>query len=411
MNDISAPLKLLSIVLAGGKGNRLRPLTSHCAKPAVPFAGHYRIIDFVLSNCINSGCHDVLLLSQYEASGLHRYVQQHWQSNGYPAHIQLIAAPADANTGTAGAVYQQLDLIASSSATHLCVLSADHVYKMDFRQMLDFHESKQACLTVAAIPVPVELAHHFGVIEINSVGRMTGFIEKPSPEQAQQLADQDGMVLVSMGNYIFNRHCLLKVVQQDAIQHDSQHDFGHDIIPRMFPNEPVYVYDFSANIIPGETKEQAHYWRDVGTLDAFYQAHMDLLSDCPKVRLSNRFWPIAGPSDALPPCYISGSGHPQSQIQNSLISAGCEISNARISHSVLGPHSRVHDNAQLDHCVLLSHVEVGAGARLHHCIIAEGCSIAPNCLIGHDTTLDQQRFERTESGLVIIPANSRVGYH
>lgn len=401
--------RLLSIVLAGGKGSRLRPLTSHCAKPAVPFAGHYRIIDFVLSNCINSGCHDVLLLSQYEASGLHHYVQQHWQASPYAETIQLVAAPADANTGTAGAVYQQLDRITKSSATHLCVLSADHIYKMDFRQMLDFHESKQACLTVAAIPVPVELAHHFGVIAINREGRMTGFIEKPSPEQAKPLADQRGMVLVSMGNYIFNRQCLLKVLQQDAELQDSTHDFGHDIIPRMYPDEPVYVYDFFANIIPGEDDTRAHYWRDVGTLDAFYQAHMDLLGSRPKVRLSNQSWPIAGPIDSLPPCYIAGSE--QAEIQHSFISAGCELANARITHSVLGPHCRIHPKAQLDHCLLLGHVEVGAGARLSHCIVAENCSIAPYSLIGQDDELDQQRFERTEAGILVIPEHSRVGYH
>lgn len=406
MNN-SNQAELLSIVLAGGKGNRLRPLTSHCAKPAVPFAGHYRIIDFVLSNCINSGCHDVLLLSQYEASGLHQYVQQHWQP-GSNADIQLAAAPAEANTGTAGAVYQQLDRIANSSASHLCVLSADHIYKMDLRQMLDFHERKQACLTVAAIPVPVELAHHFGVIKINNDDRMTGFIEKPSPEQAKQLTDSSGMVLASMGNYIFNRHCLLNVLQQDDAEPNSQHDFGHDIIPWMFPHEPVYVYDFSVNSIPGEAADQAHYWRDVGTLDAFYQAHMDLLGPCPKVRLSNRLWPITGPVDALPPSYIAGSE--QSEIRNSLLSAGCELANARISHSVLGPNCRIHPRAELDHCVLLGNVEVGAGARLQHCIVAENSSIAPYSLIGHEPDLDQQRFEYTESGLVVVPANSRVGY-
>ncbi|MCH8536910.1 MAG: NTP transferase domain-containing protein [Alkalimonas sp.] len=409
MNTSRVQTKLLSIVLAGGKGNRLRPLTSHCAKPAIPFAGHYRIIDFVLSNCINSGCHDVLLLSQYQASGLHQYLQQHWLLNSNAADIQLIAAPADANTGTAGAVYQQLPRIASSSATHLCVLSADHVYKMDFRQMLDFHENKQACLTVAAIPVPVGLAHHFGVIAVNSDGRMTGFIEKPSPEQAQQMADQRGMVLASMGNYIFNRHCLLKVLKQDAVQHDSAHDFGHDIIPRMYPDEPVYVYDFSANMIPGEDDTRAHYWRDVGTLDAFYQAHMDLLGPCPKVRLANQSWPIAGPVEALPPSYIAGSEH--AELHNCLLSAGCELANARIRHSVLGPSCRIHQQAQLDHCVLLGHVDVGAGARLQNCIIAEHSSIAPYSLIGHDPDIDRQRFECTESGIVVVPANSRVGYH
>ncbi|MDP4536607.1 sugar phosphate nucleotidyltransferase [Alkalimonas collagenimarina] len=403
--------RLLSIVLAGGKGNRLRPLTSHCAKPAVPFAGHYRIIDFVLSNCINSGCHDVLLLSQYEASGLHHYVQQHWQASPYAKTIQLVAAPADANTGTAGAVYQQLDRITKSSATHLCVLSADHIYKMDFRQMLDFHERKQACLTVAAIPVPVAIAHHFGVIALNSAGRMTGFIEKPSAEQAQQLANADGMVLASMGNYIFNRHCLLKVLQQDAAEPNSQHDFGHDIIPRMYPDEPVYVYEFLANTILGEEGNQAHYWRDVGTLDAFYQAHMDLLGPCPKVRLRNRFWPISGPIDALPPSYIAGSEQSGVQIQDSLISAGCELSHAHIRHSVLGPNCRVHQQAQLDHCVLLGNVEVGANARLQRCIVAENSSIAPYSLIGHESGLDQQRFECTESGVIVVPANSRVGYH
>ncbi|MEE2000368.1 sugar phosphate nucleotidyltransferase [Alkalimonas sp. MEB108] len=391
--------RLGCIILAGGQGSRLRPLTNHCAKPAIPFAGHYRVIDFVLSNCINSGCDELWVLGQYQVDGLHHYLHQQWSKQRCPADLHLVKTRESKLKGTAGAVFQQLQQFEYSQATHLLVLSADHVYKMDFRQMLDFHLKHDACMTIAAMPVPAELAPQFGVIAMDSNQRVTGFYEKPRLHQIKHLVDSNGMVLVSMGNYLFNRYCLFQSLQQDAKKMLSRHDFGHDIIPAMHPKEPVYVYDFSNNLVPGERQ---HYWRDVGTQDAFFQAHMDLLGPNPAVRLHNEHWPVFG-KEPVAPSYFAGSSN--SNIQDSLIGAGCELSAASIRHSVIGSHCRIHQGAELEDCVLMGQVEVGANSKLRNVIVTENCRIAEHSSIGFNARLDSQRYQRLPSGLVIVSSN------
>ncbi|SEA59469.1 sugar phosphate nucleotidyltransferase [Alkalimonas amylolytica] len=388
--------RLGCIILAGGQGSRLRPLTSHCAKPAVAFAGHYRVIDFVLSNCINSGCDELWVLGQYQVDGLHHYLHQQWSKHRCPADIHIVKTRESKLKGTAGAVFQQLQQFEHSQATHLLVLSADHVYKMDFRQMLDFHLEREACMTIAAMPVPAELAPQFGVIAMDSQQRVTGFYEKPKPHQIRHLIDNNGMVLVSMGNYLFNRYCLFQSLQQDSKKILSRHDFGHDIIPAMYPKEPVYVYDFSSNLVPGESQ---HYWRDVGTQDAFFQAHMDLLGPNPAVRLHNEHWPLFG-KEPMPPSYFAGSD--KSSIQDSLIGAGCELSAASIRHSVIGSHCRIHQGAELEDCVLMGQVEVGANSKLRNVIVTENCRIAGHSSIGFNPRFDSQHYQRLPSGLVVV---------
>ncbi|MEE2022854.1 sugar phosphate nucleotidyltransferase [Alkalimonas mucilaginosa] len=390
------------IILAGGKGNRLRPLTSHCAKPAIPFAGHYRVIDFVLSNCINSECDEIWVLGQYQVDGLHHYLHQQWSKHRCPADMHLVKTRDTQLPGTAGAIYQELQQLEHSLATHLLVLSADHIYKMDFRPLLEFHLAQDAGMTIAAMPVPLALAPHFGVLAMDDNHHLTAFYEKPALHQICHLADANGMVLVSMGNYLFNRSCLFNALLDDAEHPLSSHDFGNDIIPSLFRHETVCVYDFSNHLIPGETKP---YWRDVGTQDAFFQAHMDLLGANPAVRLHNEHWPVFG-KEPVAPSYFAGSE--KSSIQDSLIGAGCELSAASIRHSVIGSHCRIHQGAELEDCVLLGQIEVGANSKLRKVIVTENCRIAEHSSIGFNARLDSQRYQRLPSGLVIV-SSSQLG--
>ncbi|MDP4529923.1 sugar phosphate nucleotidyltransferase [Alkalimonas delamerensis] len=390
--------RLSCVILAGGQGNRLRPLTASCAKPAIAFAGHYRVIDFVVSNCINSECDEIWVLGQYQVDGLHHYLHHQWSKHRCPADMHLVKTRDTQLQGTAGAIYQQLQQLEHSLATHLLVLSADHVYKMDFRPMLEFHLAKDACMTLAAMPVPLTLASQFGVLAMDDQQRLTAFYEKPSIEKIRHLADANGMVLVSMGNYLFNRSCLFNALLDDAEQPLSSHDFGNDIIPNLYRHEPVYLYDFSSHLIPGETKP---YWRDVGTQDAFFQAHMDLLGPNPAVRLHNEHWPIFG-KEPVAPSYVAGSA--QSSIQGSLIGAGCELSACSIRHSVIGSHCRIEAGAELEDCVLMGHCHVGAGCQLKRVLLTEQCVLAPNSHIGFNAGLDSQSYQRLPSGLVIVSA-------
>lgn len=406
---------VLTMILAGGEGTRLAPLTGIRAKPAVPFGGNYRIIDFVMNNFVNSDLLQIFVITQFKSHSLMKHLSRSWRVTGLTNRF-IDPIPAQMQTGkhwylgTADAVYQNLHLVQGLDPEHVCVFGGDHIYKMDVRQILDFHRQNNAKLTVAAIPVPIAQAHEFGVIEVDEQGKMIGFEEKPKINP-KTIPGRPDYVLASMGNYIFEAKCLVDVLEEDAAQADSKHDFGHNIIPKLFPSGDVYVYDFSTNKIRGEKEEVKGYWRDVGTIDSYYEANMDLISVVPPIDLYNKYWPLRCYTPPVPPAkFVHDEANRTGQAISSMVSAGCVVSGAIVYHSILGYNVHVHSHAYVEKSVLMGNNDIGRGCRIRRAIIDKDVRIAPGTIIGEDPTLDRQRFHVSPDGVVVIPKGALVGF-
>ncbi|NLB63958.1 MAG: glucose-1-phosphate adenylyltransferase [Fibrobacter sp.] len=408
MNFSTHNTNILAMIMAGGKGERLQPLTRDRAKPAVHYGGKYRIIDFVLNNFINSGIFKIKILTQFKSDSLNKHISAAWNLNrSLDQYVDLVPAQmrtgGDWYRGTADAIYQNINLITDEKPDLVAVFGGDHIYKMDINQMVDFHLSRAALLTIAAIPVPVSEASEFGIIEVNSDGSMIGFEEKPT--EPKEMPDRPGWCLASMGNYVFNSKFLVRELTA-ANQREGSFDFGKDIIPRIFPDYPVYVYDFNTNVIRGEKADTRGYWRDVGTIEAFYEANMDLCASDPIFRLYNNNFPIRTLNWNVPPAKFTkespGDTNTTGVIANSIISAGCIVDCADVVHSVLSPGVTCEKGSLIEDSILFPEVSVGAGAKIRRAIIEKGVRIPRNYEIGYDLERDKQLFHVTEQGIVVI---------
>lgn len=402
-------LRVLSFVLAGGKGTRLYPLTKERAKPAVPFGGQYRIIDFVLSNLINSGIYSVYVLIQFKSQSLLQHLRDGWEFSGLLKNHFVIPVPAQMRSpgetwykGTADAIYQNVNLIEQSDPHVVAVFGADHIYRMNIRAMVEYHEQKRAQATVAAIPVPKALASEFGVIETSPNGRILAFHEK-NPNAPTMPGNED-MVLASMGNYIFSTAPLLRYLHEDAKMKDTAHDFGRNILPRWVERGDVYAYDFQTNRIPGDPAGASGYWRDVGTIDAYYEATMDLRSVTPALNLYNRRWPLrtAGYDDAPVKFTFDEEGRRGAAI-DSIVSSGSILSGGQVRNSVLGRGVRVHTGAMVDDCILFDNCDIGRRAKIRRAILDKNVIVAEDAVIGYNLEDDVRRgYHVTESGIVVV---------
>ena len=402
------------MILAGGMGERLYPLTRDRAKPAVPFGGRYRIIDFVINNFINSGFFKIKILTQFKSTSLIEHITRTWRL--VPEIGQYVdVVPAQMRKGpfwfrgTADAVFQNLELIFDERPDLICVFGGDHIYKMDVNQMLQEHLANEADLTIATIPVPLSEAKHFGIVEIDEDFRVTGFVEKPK-EGAKTIPGRPDMVLASMGNYIFDARVMIDVLQRNALR-DSAHDFGKEIIPDMYPRMKVYAYDFAKNFIPGEEEYNRGYWRDVGTVDAYFEASMDLVAVTPLFNMYNPLWPMVSAPMHLPPAKFVFADAQSQRIgiaTDSLVSDGAIISGGTINRCVLHPRVRIHSYADVDESILMDGVDVGRHSKIRRTIIDKGVRIPPHTTIGYDLELDRQRFTVTESGIVVVPKGAEI---
>ncbi len=409
------PSEVLVMVLAGGEGKRLHPLTIDRAKPAVPFGGRYRIIDIVLSNFVNSGLTRIKVLTQYKSASLEEHVARDWRLA--PILDQFIEAiPAQQRTGkawyrgSADAVWQCHHVITDENPSLVCIFGGDHVYKMDVRQMLAFHQGLDAEATVAAIPIPREIAGDFGVIEVAEGGRIVAFHEKV--KDPPSMPGDPSRCLASMGNYIFRRDVLLRELEEDEHIDDSHHDFGRDILPRLVKKGAnVFAYDFATNLVAGEEEHNRGYWRDIGTIDAYWAAQMDLIEISPQFNLYNFRWPIRTGATHDPPAKFVFRDEAQARVgiaTDSLVSHGCIISGGRIHRSVLGVGCRVNSFSEVEECVLFERVRVGRHAKIRRAIIDKDVEIPAGMVIGFDREADRQRFAVTEQGTVVIPKRAKL---
>ena len=403
---------IVAFVLAGGRGKRLFPLTKERAKPAIPFGGKYRIIDFVLSNLINSGIYSIYVLVQFKSQSLLRHLRDGWQFGSLLSDHFIIPVPAQMRSveetwykGTADAIYQNINLIEDPGEHLVAIFSADHVYRMNIREMVQFHERKGADVTVAAMPVSASLAVEFGVIEAAADGLILRFHEK-NP-QAPTMPGEPLRVYASMGNYIFSARTLLREVGSDALDRASTHDFGRDILPSLLGHVPMYAYDFQANCIPGEWRNNPVYWRDVGTLEAYYDAHMDLCGPVPALNLYNRRWPIRTASYSDPSAKFSfDEGGCPGEAIGSIVSGGCILSGGLVRNSILGRNVHIHSGAVVEDSIILDNCDIGRRARVHRAIVDENASAGDNMMIGYDLERDRSVHHITESGIVVIEANA-----
>ncbi|HSF26568.1 MAG TPA: glucose-1-phosphate adenylyltransferase [Actinomycetes bacterium] len=407
--------KVFAIVLAGGEGKRLMPLTTDRAKPAVPFGGVYRLIDFALSNLVNAGYLQIVVLTQYKSHSLDRHISKTWRMSPLLGNY-VTPVPAQQRigkrwfAGSADAIYQSLNLIYDERPDHVIVFGADHVYRMDPRQMVDCHVASGAGATVAAIRQPIEMARQFGVIQTRpeDPARIAGFLEKPS--EVEGLPDAPEQIYASMGNYVFETSTLLDAVTTDAANDESNHDIGGDIIPMLVDRGAVGVYDFRDNVVPGSTPRDRDYWRDVGTLDSYYDAHLDLISIEPIFNLYNRRWPIYTSMGTWPPAkFVHGWHGRVGQAINSMVSPGAVVSGARIESSVLSPDVHVHSWATVTDSVLLDGVRVGRNAVIRRAIIDKNVVVPEGASIGVDLEHDRDRgFTVTDSGIVVLGKGAQV---
>ena len=402
---------VLAVILAGGKGSRLEPLTRDRAKPAVPFGGAYRIVDFSLSNCLNSGVRRILILTQYKAMSLDRHINLGWQ--GYLCRemgefIDVVPPQQRIDEhwyqGTADAVYQNIYTLEKERPEFVVVLAGDHVYKMDYAKLVEKHRATGADATVGALPVDVSAARDFGVMQIDNDWRIVGFQEKPADPQS--IPGDPNHCLVSMGIYVFGARLLFEQLCLDATRPGSRHDFGHNVIPNMIQSHRVMAYRFMDENLDEKGLKQS-YWRDVGTLDAYYEANMDLISVDPQLNLYDRRWPIRTYQPNLPPPKFvfaeKGAGARRGQALDSIVCQGSIISGGQVDRSIIGPDSRINSYAQVEDSILFDGVNVGRHARIRRAIIDKGVSIPPNTHIGYDHALDLSRgFSVTDKGVTVI---------
>ncbi len=398
--------RIVALVLAGGQGQRLRPLTELRSKPAVPFGGKWRIIDFVMSNLVNSGIHGIYVLTQYKAQSLLEHLQETWVRSFGPNSF-ITAVPAQMQSGqswyqgTADAIHQNLRLLDRSRPHLVAVFGGDHVYKMNVRQMVDYHRECGAVATVACMPVPSEEASDFGVVKIDGHRRIVEFQEKP--EHPAEIPGRPGWSLISMGNYIFNTSTLVDFLEEDAADPHSVHDFGKSILPKLIEVMPVYAYDFHRNRIPLESAEESAYWRDIGTLDAYYEANLDLKNVQPKLNLYNWDWPIRSVSYSDPPVkFVFDDGHRRGEAIQSTVAGGCIIAGGYVKDSVLGRNILIDQGAVVENSVVLDNCWIGRGAQVRNAIIDKNNHIAPGDRIGYDAARDAERFHISPGGIVVV---------
>jgi glucose-1-phosphate adenylyltransferase len=404
-------LRVLGIVLAGGKGTRLYPLTKERAKPAVPFGGKYRIVDFVLSNFINSGIYSIYVLTQFRSQSLLQHLSEGWQFGSLLKNQFIIPVPAQMRSpgetwyqGTADAIFQNLNLVEQASPDVVAIFGADHIYRMNITQMIEFHQERNAACTVAAIPTEKEHAHEFGVIETDERGKILAFHEK-NPN-APTIPGRPAHVFASMGNYIFSTKTLLDELLADAEDGDSTHDFGRDILPKLVEKAEVYSYDFQTNKIPGEPKGQPVYWRDVGTIDAYYEANMDLRAVSPALNLYNRQWPLRTTGFPDPPAKFTFDMEGRRGLAiDSAVSGGCILSGGMVRNSVLARGVKVHTGAVVEDSIILDNCDIGRRAKVRKAILDKNVRVPPDAVIGYDLEADSRLYHVTESGIVVIEGN------
>ncbi len=400
----------LVMILAGGEGKRLYPLTRDRAKPAVPFGGRYRIIDFVLNNFINSGFYKIKVLTQYKSDSLNKHITRGWALSPFlNQYVDL--APAQMRTGsdwyrgTADAIYQNIFHINDENPKYVCIFGGDHIYKMDVSQMLSFHKENSADLTISAIPIPIEDAHEFGIIEVDDEWRLTNFVEKPK-EKPKSIPGNPDYCLASMGNYIFDKDVLLKALDEDFVIDSSSHDFGKNVIPMLLnQGKRIFIYNFASNTFPGITDAERGYWRDVGSIDAYWQANMDLLDSNPELNLYSSEWPLRTFNYNYPPAkFVWSEGDRVGMATNSMVSEGCVVSGGGLSKCVLSPKVRVNSYSQISESILMESVEIGRYSRIRRAIIDKNVIIPPHTRIGFNREEDENRgFYVSPSGITVVP--------
>jgi len=404
---------ILGVVMAGGRGERLYPLTQHRAKPAVPFAARYRIIDFVLSNFVNSGILSIYVVTQFKAQSLLEHLDRGWRTTDFLGEHFVIPVPAQMRSGddwyqgTADSIYQNLYLLERHSPKLVAVFGADHVYRMNVRQMIDDHQRQAADATVAALPVKIEEAPQFGVIEIDDHWRIIGFDEKP--KEPKSIPGEPGLALVSMGNYLFNNEVLMETLNRDAANPASKHDFGRDILPAMVQSGRVFAYDFRKNRVPSPSKgEEPSYWRDLGTIEAYFDANMDLCSIDPSFNLYNRSWPLRTVGYADPPAkFVFDWSDRQGMAVNSIVAEGTIISGSHVHNCVVGRNVRIHSFSRVENSVIMDWVEIGRNCRIRNAIIDKANVIPSGTEIGYDTEKDRERYFVSPSGIVVLGRGPR----
>ena len=395
----------LAVIMAGGRGERLKALTEHRCKPATPFGGKFRILDFVLSNCVNSGIRQISILTQYKAQSLIQHVERGWSylRGEFGEFIEVIPAQQQVGPhwyrGTANAVYQNLELILSHRPKHVLVLAGDHIYKMDYGPMIAYHVEKGADITVGVVEVPRAHSHHFGVLTATEWNRVTAFDEKPA--NPATLPSRPDSILASMGIYVFNTRLLEKLLLEDAANESSSHDFGKDVLPKGIGNLQVFAYPFQ----DVKTRAQS-YWRDVGTIDAFYDANLELVHVRPELNIYDEEWPIWTYQEHQPPAkFILDEDTRRGIAVNSMVSGGCIISGAVVRETLLFSNVRIEERTTIERSVILPMVQIGTGCTIRRAILDEGCVIPDNMSIGVDPAEDAARFTVTEKGIVLVTAD------
>jgi glucose-1-phosphate adenylyltransferase len=397
------------VILAGGKGERLYPLTKDRAKPAVPFAGMYRIIDFTLSNCVNSGLKKIYVLSQYKSHSLNRHIQQGWLSFfSYPMGEFIYDIPAQQRIGnswyegTADAVFQNIYSLQQDMPGYTLILSGDHIYQMNYMEMIQFHVRRKADVTIGVVPMPVETASQFGIIKADKNMNILGFQEKPRKDPVTMPGDP-GKILVSMGIYVFNTKTLIRQLVEDAKLKSSSHDFGKDIIPHMVKNNKVITYPFKGIMGNG-------YWRDIGTLDAYYEANMDLVSVTPACNLYHQGWPVHTVYSPYPPAKMVFSGGKDGKrigmVLDSIICDGAIVSGGKVKRSIISPNVRVHSYSEIEDSMLMEGVEIGRNCKIRRTIIDKSVKIPPRTIIGYDPEDDKKKFDVSPGGIVVVSKNT-----
>ena len=399
-------MKVLAMVMAGGQGTRLHPLTADRSKPSVPFGSRYRITDFVLSSLVNSEIHGIYLLVQYKSQSLIEHVNKSWgQTLSFHGQFINVVPPQMREgpewfQGTSDAVFQNINLIERHAPDMVAVFGADHVYRMDVRQMIDFHHQNSAHVSVAAIPIPLAEASAFGIIDADGAGRIKGFLEKP--KTPPPMVNDPSRAYGSMGNYLFDTEVLLTALRE--AKERGEHDFGHNILPRLIKTHNVYAYNFANNRVPGvaDYEEQA-YWRDVGTIDAYYDAHRDAMGEQPRFKLFNPQWVVNSSNYQGPSARIL-SGH----IENTALGPGSLIRGASVRNSILRREVIVEKDVEIDDCIIMDHSVIRRGSRLRRVIVDRYNNIAPNTSIGFDPVADKARYHVSEGGVVVLPKGSEV---